>query len=251
MADPGNGRAENALIEVARVPPISFWEKAAFLGLPAAVALWAAPWLGLVVLLIGQSIFLLLHLDLIRQYVSSLASLLATILVISAFLAYPVSVFRKMARRKRVTGSSFPSGEQLVAFRIRMKKPSMWRRALVPGFFALVATAWTREMVQTAPHHHFVLAWSFPALMWLIAFLFAVEILLPRPERLWVAIGISGAFATLAAVYVVAAPHALRWRIGFWVFPLLTGGIAIAVAILMIRDWRQRRGRALAASAEP
>jgi hypothetical protein len=163
-----------------------------------------------------------------------------------------------MVHRKRVTGSSFPSGAELAAFRLRWKNPSWWKRAYPPGFFSLLATGWTYAVITT-PHRLPLFIWSFPALMWVIAIMVAIDCFFPRRGRLWTGVCIGAAFGSLAAVYLIGAPHALmvgashalKREVEYWIFPLLTGSIAVCVAISVIRDWRRRSGTASSASTEP
>jgi hypothetical protein len=242
MADPGDGSTENALNEVERVSPMTLREKCDFLIFPLWLATIGTALLPTAAALIALSVLVVIHPPLIRQYASVLALYSAMLLIFAAILIHPVSVARKMILRRRTSGSFFPSGEELAAFRLRNQNRPSFQRIFVVGFFGLIAVAWTHEMIRTAPHHHFVIAWSFPAMMWVISIMAAVDCFRPRPERLWTGICVSGAFGTLAILYVIAALHIPERRNEFWVFPLLWGSLAVFVAILEIRRWKRRRG---------
>jgi hypothetical protein len=233
---------------------MAFGEKFLFLAFPAWVTIVGTPFFVSAYFSIRIPILLFLHphYKYIKQVEPTLIYLFVSTLVFGAILVYPVSVIRRMVRRKRVTGSSFPSGEELAAFRFRWKNPSWWRRAIAPGFFAVIATGWTYAVIAS-PHRHPLppLIWSFPALMWAIAITAAIDSFFPRRGRLWTGVCSGAAFGSLAAVYLVGAPHALKREVEYWIFPLLTGSIAVYVAISVIRDWRRRSGTASAASAEP
>jgi hypothetical protein len=224
MADPGNGGADNALDEVERLPPMAFGEKFLFLAFPAWVTIVGMPFFLSAYFSIRIPILLFLHpppYKYIKQLEPTLVYLFVSTLVFAAILLYPVSVIRRMVRRKRATGSTFPSGEELAAIRLRWKNPSWWKRAYPPGFFALIATGWTYTMA-TAPHRLPLAAWSFPALAWIIVIMVAIDCFFPRPGRLWTGICTSGAFGSLAAVYLIGAPHGLRRQAEYWIFPIFT-----------------------------
>lgn len=244
MADPGNGGTDSALNEAERLPPMAFGGKFLFLAFPAWVAIVGTPFFVSAYFSIRIPILLLLHphYKYIKQVEPTLVYLFVLTLVFGAILVYPLSVIRRMVRRKRVTGSSFPSGAELAAFRLRWKNPSRWKRAYPPGFFSLLATGWTYALI-TSPHRHRLplFIWSFPALMSVIAIIAAIDCFFPRRERLWTGVCMGAAFGSLAAVYLVGAPHALRREAEYWIFPLLAGSIAVYVAISVIREWKRGR----------
>jgi hypothetical protein len=252
MADPGNGGTDNALSEAERLPPMAFGEKFLFLAFPAWVAIVGMPFFLSAYFSIRIPILLLLHphYKYIKQAEPMLVYLFVSTLVFGAILIYPVSVIRRMIRRKRATGSSFPSGEELAAFRLRWNNPSRWKRAYPPGIFALFACGWTYTVIR-APHRLPLFMWSFPALAWIIVTMVAIDCFFPRRERQWTGICTSVAFGSLAVVYLIGAPHVLRRQAEYWIFPLLTGSTAVCLAISVIRDWKRRSGTASAASTEP
>ncbi len=239
------------------VPGMTPWEKFVFLFWPAWLTLLAVPLLAVMAfgLIKIAAAFLpnfhwyVHHPDRLKIALEAVLVILAYgILILGALLVYPALVFRKMIRRRKETGSVLPQGEELAARRWKKKNPSRWTRAWIPGFFALVAGGWTYEFAL-APHRLRLILWAFPALMWVIATMAAMDCFFPRRERLWTGVCASGAFALLAAVYLVAAPHVLQRQASYWIFPFLTGSIGIVLAILIIRDWRRERGRASVAGA--
>jgi hypothetical protein len=262
MAEPGDGGTENALDEVERVSPMTSGERFLFWCMPSSLALCGASllavgafvWVRISIALLVSFQKYLNHperLKALAQDLMAAAIMEAFAVALAAiFLFYPALVLRKMLRRKRETGSVLPQGEELAARRRKWKNPSWWTKTWVPGFFALIASGWTYKCI-TAPHRLPLAVWSFPALAWVIVVMVAIDCFFPRPDRIWTGICDSVAFGALAAVYLIGAPHAMMRKTTFWIFPFLTGGIAIVLAFWVIRDWSRRRGRAPAASTLP
>ena len=255
MADLQDGDAESALGEVERVPPMTLEEKFALLTTPVCLAAGGLAVIAVNAFVLAKVLAAFLpnfrwyahHLDHLKMVVVAVLAVVAPAVVISGgLLVYPALVFRKMLRRKKETGSLLPQGEELAARRRKWKHPSWRLKVWPPSFFALIAGGWTYEL-STAPHRLPLAAWSFPALAWVIVILVAIDCFFPRPDRLWTGICDSVAFGSLAAVYLIGAPHGLRRNAEYWIFPVLTGSIAILCAFWVIRDWR--RGRAGAAAA--
>jgi hypothetical protein len=259
MPEDSNSGLEQSRSASHGVPGMTFLEKFAFLAIPVCLALCglgnlAATAFGLVK--VTAALLHHFHQDLrhphqFKVVLEALLVILAYAIAISgALLVYPAMVLRSMLRRRRETGSLLPQGEELLERRWKRKNPSWWMRLLVPGFFALIATGWTYGTI-TERHRLALVVWSFPALMWVVAIIAAIDCYYPRRDRLWTGVCVSGAFGSLAAAYLVAAPHALRWQIEYWIFPVLTASIAIFAAVSVIRSWRRARAAALAASAGP
>jgi hypothetical protein len=259
MDDFANGMKENAPNEAKRVPPMTLEEKFAFLAMPVCLAVCSAGLLVVTALGLAKVALALLHhfhwylhhLDRVKMALGAVLVVLAyTAPVFGASAVYPALFFLKMVRRKRETGSLLPQGDELVERRWKRKNPSWWMRLLVPGFFALIATGWTYGTI-TERHRLPLVVWSFPALMWFVAVIAAIDCLFPERDRLWTGVCVSVAFGSLAAAYLIAAPHALKWQIEYWIFPVLTGSLAIFAAVSVIRDWARIRESASAASVEP
>jgi hypothetical protein len=257
MADAGDGELGNALEETVRVPPMTRGEKFAFWAMPFCLALMAVPLLaadayGLIIVAVAfwpNSHWYLQHPDRLKMVLEDVLGINAyAFVLVGALLVYPAFFFRKMLRRKKETGSVLPQGEELAARRRKWKNPSWRMKAWPPGFFALIASGWTYKCI-TAPHRLPLAVWSFPALAWVIVILVAIDCFFPRTGRLWTGICDSVAFGSLAAIYLIGAPHALRRQAAFWIFPILTGGFAIVLAFWVIRDWKRRRASALGVSA--
>ncbi len=242
------------------VPGMTRWERFVLCLWPAWLALLAIPLLavtafGLIKINIAfwpNSHWYFHHRDRLKMVMETVLAVLAyTAVILGALLVYPALFFRRMLRRKKETGSVFPQGEELAAHRRKRKTPSLWTKTWVVGVFALIAAGWTHVMIRNAPHHHFVLAWSFPALMWVVAIMVAIDAFFPRRERLWTGVIFAAAFGALTVFYVIAQRHISERRTDLWFFPILWGSIAIAAAIAVIGDWRQKRGRASGANRAP
>ena len=257
MAEAENDGPKSALNDSEPVASMTFWEKVGFFFFPTGWALIAAPLLLIAAfLLVGFTVAFVLHPHLfkqdaywLREGASWLLLLAAVCAVFGAILVYPVRFFRKMRTRKRKTGSVFPSGDDLIAFRHRWEHPPLWMRILVVAFFCLIAFRITYEVIM-APGHRALVAWSVPGLFWLIAIAAIADALWPREERLWTSIVGSGAFGALTIMAVVAViRHGYHGALD-WIIPLLLACFSVPLGVIAIRDTR-RRMRGAAANQAP
>ena len=245
MAEAGTDAPEPALNDIERIPSMTFWEKVDFFYFPISWVLVAAPvFLIAAFLLAGFSVVFLLHPHLFKQEqgATSLLWLAAVCAVFGAILVYPVRFFRKMRTRKRGSGSSLPSGEELVAFRYRRWHPPVWLRICVALSFSLPAFGITYKMIAT-PGHRVPAAWGVTVLLWLIAIAVTVDAVWPRRDRQWTGFVASGAFGALAVAGAVAIIRDGGHKPLDFFLPLLFTLLSSLLAVGAVRDGRKSARR--------
>ena len=252
MAEAENDGPKPALNDIEPVPSMTFWEKVGFLWFPTYLTLVAAPFFLIAAfLLAGFTVVFVLHPHLFKQEqgAHSLLWLAAGCAVFGAMLVYPARFFRKMRKRKRETGSLFPSGEELAALWFRKEHPPVWMRILVPLLFSLPAFGITYEMMVT-PGHRALAAWGITGLFWLIAIAVAVDAFWPRKERLWTWFVASGALGALAIMFAVVDRRQGYHGALAWIAPILFASLSVLAAVTTIRDAKKRM-RGAAANRAP
>jgi hypothetical protein len=242
-----NGDQNQRLHETVVIATMTRWEKFEFWLFPVGWA-FSAGLLFLIsaLLLLGYSVAALLHLQAIGHHPGALKNLgltlaiLVPVLAISgALLIYPVKVFRKMARRKKESGSPYPGGGELIARRNRWEHPPVWLRIVVILFFSLIAFGITYSL-WVSPDRRVLAYWSWPALFWLVAIMVAVDAIWPRPGRLWTGSVASIAFGLLAVLAVVVIVRHGNYKASDSFFPLLFAFCSVFLAVATAHEGKKK-----------
>lgn len=256
MSQDANSEQEQNLREIDSVARMTRWEKFEFWLPPTCWGFCAGvPFLVSSSFLIAFSLSLLIHLqgyihhpEWLKNLGPSLVFLTAMLAFSGALLIYPASVFRKMARRKKESGSLYPSGEELVARRHRWEHPSAWLKIAVVLFFCLIAFA-ASHAVWTDPGRYLLLNLGFPALFWLIAIIVVFDVFWPRPGRRWTGFVASGAFALLAIIGVAAVIRHGNHTASEWGFPLSMALFSIFCVVASVHEGKKKVRKAPASPA--
>lgn len=244
MVEAESDGPEPALNVIESVPSMTFWEKLDFFALPTCWALIVAPILLIAAALLAGSILAFLfhphpRAHLFEQSASLLLLLAAMCAIFGAILTPSIRFVRKMRMRRRETGSIFPSGAELVAFRYRRWHPPLWLRIFNVSFSCLVAFGVTRSVMMNPPGRAFV-AWGVPALFWLIAIVGTVDSVWPRRSRLWTGFVLSGSLGVLAILTVIAVIRYGDHKSYDWFFPLVFALPSGFFAVATVRDGKKR-----------
>ncbi|HTW82252.1 MAG TPA: hypothetical protein VME23_22085 [Terracidiphilus sp.] len=247
MSESANREQELGLRETDPVARMTRWEKCGFWIPPVCWGLCAVvPFFVSASFLMAFAVSLLIHFqgiihhpDWLKNIGPSMAFLAGMLVISGALLVYPVSAFRKMARRKKESGSIYPSGEELIARRNRWEHPPAWLRIVVVLFFCLVAFAATHA-VWADPGRYLLLNLDFPALFWLIAIMVAIDVFWPRVGRQWTGFVASGAFGLLAIIGTVAVIRHGNHKASDWGFPLLMASFAVFLAVASVHEGRKK-----------
>jgi len=243
MSESANREQELGLRETDPVARMTRWEKCGFWIPPVCWGLCAVmPFLLSALSLIAFSVSLVIRLQgVIRdpELLKNLGPTIVLLVIPGAVLMYPVSVFRKMARRKKETGSIYPSGEELIARRNRWEHPPAWLRIAVVLFFCLIAFAATHSL-WVSPDRRVSVYWGFPALFWLVAVIVIVDVVWPRPGRQWTGFLISGVFGLMAIMAVVLIVHRGKYTSSDWGFPLLMASFAVLFAVASVHEGKKK-----------
>jgi hypothetical protein len=238
---------EQSLREIDGVAKMTRWEKCGFWYFPVFWALSAGTlFLVLALIFVGYLLILLLHFRTIihhpgglKDWGSALALVAGLLLISGAVLIYPVSVFRKMPRRKKQTGSPYPSGEELIARRYRDEHPPVWRRILVILFFSWIALGATHS-IWASRDRRVLAAWSVPGTFWLLAIMAAVDSAWPKPGRKWTGFVVSGALGLTAILATVAIVRHGQYIASNWLFPLLMAFGCVGFAVVTVREGKKK-----------
>lgn len=194
---------------------------------------------GTVVIVLFHLQIAIHHPDRLKYVWTYLAYLAAPLAISGAVLIYPVSVFRKMARRKKETGSPYPSGEELIAHRYRSEHPAVWSRVAIVLFFSLIAFAVTRSL-WASPDRWALTYWIWPDLLWLVAIMVSVEAISPRPGRQWTGFVASSALGLEAILAVIAILRHNKHTATSWGFAFLMALFFVVFAVATIQEGKKK-----------
>jgi hypothetical protein len=257
MSEVANSEQEQSSHEIDSVARMTRWEKCEFLFLPVSLAALAGfELLVLAFCLIKLSLTVLFnfqtvihHLDRLKQLGPSLAIVIGSLLAISGvLLIHPALVLRKMVRRKKQSGRYCPNGEELLARKYRSDHLPLWLRVVVPLFFSLIAIAVTHSL-WVSPEGRVRADWIWPALLWLVAIIVAVEAISSRPGRQWTGFVASSALGLEAILAVVAIFHQSRHTASGWGFPLLMALFSVIFAVATVQEGKKKVRNARASHA--
>ena len=247
MSEGANNEQEQNLREIDGVAKMTRWEKFEFWFSPV---FWATSMgalflvsafcvVGTVVIVLFHFQIAIHHPDRLKYIGTYLAYLAAALAISGAVLLYPIKVFRKMARRKKESGSLCPSGEELAARRYRQEHPSVWLRIPVVLFFCLIAFAATHSL-WISPDRQVFFAWGIPALVWLVAFMAVVDAISPRPGRQWTGFVVSGAFGLIAVLAGALIFHRGKYSPSDSFFPLLMAFLSLLSSIISVHEGKKK-----------
>lgn len=229
------------------IPEMSFWQKAGFIGMPIGWTLLSITWfiLGGITFILSALLLILILIHRIREadvrdlFLALLGSLVL-LAPSSAGLWISGRKVLQAIRRRRTTGSYFPCGDELVAWRTMRQGPSpLWTRIAAVALFCWFAIGPTGAVILSG--YRKSPSMSVVAALLCIEAILAAIAFIPRRAKTpeWFSPSVAATFGLvgLISTHLALDPHVQK---GFWAYSALMLTLSVLSGAHAIRSNRRK-----------